>query len=140
MILKTEGLTKRFGGLTAVNNVSLKVNEGEIFAIIGPNGAGKTTFLNCITGTLKADGRICYLFRRTPICKDRTPEKMCRMGMSRTFQISRPFPSLSVLENVQIGAVFGAIRHSSKESRGSGRKRLWNLSISRFLRRPLPDG
>jgi branched-chain amino acid transport system ATP-binding protein len=131
MILETEGLTKRFGGLTAVNNVSLKVNEGEIFAIIGPNGAGKTTFLNCITGTLKpTEGRVMFLGHKD--LEGSKPEQMCRMGMSRTFQISRPFPALSVLENVQIGAVFGANRRGSKSPRQRAEEAL------EFVKFPLP--
>jgi len=131
MILETEGLTKRFGGLTAVNNVSLQVNDGEIFAIIGPNGAGKTTFLNCITGTLKpTEGRVMFLGNKD--LEGSKPEQMCRMGMSRTFQISRPFPALSVLENVQIGAVFGALRHHAKSPRQRAEEAL------EFVKFPLP--
>jgi branched-chain amino acid transport system ATP-binding protein len=131
MILETEGLTKRFGGLTAVNNVSLQVNDGEIFAIIGPNGAGKTTFLNCITGTLKpTEGRVMFLGNKD--LEGSKPEQMCRMGMSRTFQISRPFPALSVLENVQIGAVFGALRRHAKSPRQRAEEAL------EFVKFPLP--
>lgn len=131
MILETKGLTKRFGGLTAVNNVSLEVNEGEILAIIGPNGAGKTTFLNCITGTLKpTEGSVTFLGHTQ--LEGAKPEKMCRLGMSRTFQISRPFPALSVLENVQIGAVFGALRHTSKSPRQRAEEAL------EFVKFPLP--
>ncbi len=131
MILETEGLTKRFGGLTAVNNVSLQVNDGEIFAIIGPNGAGKTTFLNCITGTLKpTEGRVMFLGNKD--LEGSKPEQMCRMGMSRTFQISRPFPALSVLENVQIGAVFGALRRHEKSPKQRAEEAL------EFVKFPLP--
>lgn len=131
MILETEGLTKRFGGLTAVNNVSLQVKEGEIFAIIGPNGAGKTTFLNCITGTLKpSEGKVTFLGRTQ--LEGSNPEQMCKLGMSRTFQISRPFPALSVLENVQIGAAFGAHRYGTMPPRQRAEEAL------EFVKFPLP--
>ncbi len=106
MILETEGLTKNFGGLIAVNHVSLHVEEGEIFGLIGPNGAGKTTFLNCIAGAYKPNGgTVRFLGEDTT---GSSADVMCKRGMSRTFQISRPFPKLTVLENVMVGAVFGA--------------------------------
>jgi branched-chain amino acid transport system ATP-binding protein len=105
VILKTDGLTKVFGGLTAVDNVSLTVNDGEIFGIIGPNGAGKTTFLNAIAGTYKPDGgRVQFLGKDTT---GRSAHELCRMGMARTFQISQPFPKMTALENVLVSATFG---------------------------------
>jgi branched-chain amino acid transport system ATP-binding protein len=104
-ILQTENLTKIFGGLTAVDNISLSVAEGEIFGIIGPNGAGKTTFLNAIAGTYRPDGgRVHFLGKDTT---GSSPDAMCRMGMGRTFQISRPFPKMTALENVLVSATFG---------------------------------
>lgn len=104
-ILETDGLTKIFGGLTAVDNVTLQVDEGEIFGIIGPNGAGKTTFLNAIAGTYKPDGgRVRFLGQETT---GHSPDVMCRLGMARTFQISQPFPRMTALENVLVSATFG---------------------------------
>jgi branched-chain amino acid transport system ATP-binding protein len=104
-ILETDGLTKIFGGLTAVDNVTLQVNEGEIFGIIGPNGAGKTTFLNAIAGTYKPDGgRVRFMGQETT---GHSPDVMCRLGMARTFQISQPFPKMTALENVLVSATFG---------------------------------
>jgi branched-chain amino acid transport system ATP-binding protein len=130
MILETKGLTKRFGGLTAVNEVDLRVEDNMIFGLIGPNGAGKTTFLNCITGALKpSEGEITFLGEKG--LEGSNPEVMCKKGMSRTFQISRPFPRLSVLENVQIGAVFGA-----GDKRKSARKRA--EEALEFVHFPLP--
>lgn len=106
-ILETHNLVKRFGGLVAVDHVSLAVEEGEIFGIIGPNGAGKTTFINSIAGTYSPDGgKVEFLGRATT---GEPSNVMCRMGMSRTFQISQPFPKLTVLENVLVGATFGAV-------------------------------
>lgn len=104
-VLETAGLTKIFGGLTAVDNVTLSVQEGEIFGIIGPNGAGKTTFLNSIAGTYRPDGgRVRFLGKDTT---GHSPDAMCRMGMARTFQISQPFPKMTALENVLVSATFG---------------------------------
>jgi len=89
----------------AVNNVSLTVNEGEIYGIIGPNGAGKTTFLNCISGYYRPEkGKVIFQG------KDLTghpPFEMCHLGMSRTFQIVRSFPKMTAFENVKVGATFG---------------------------------
>jgi branched-chain amino acid transport system ATP-binding protein len=98
-------LTKQFGGLVAVNKVSMSVKEGEIMGLIGPNGAGKTTLLNAIAGLNNAtSGAVHFLGKETTHC---SPEEMCHRGLSRTFQIPRPFPKLSVLENVMVAAVFG---------------------------------
>ena len=104
-LLRVENLTKRFGGLVAVKDVSLTISDGELFAVIGPNGAGKTTLFNLINGVLLPDeGRILYdgrdithlpVYRRAPL------------GIGRTFQIPRPFGVASVRENIAIGALFG---------------------------------
>jgi branched-chain amino acid transport system ATP-binding protein len=104
-VIQTENLTKRFGGLVAVNKVSMTVNEGEIMGLIGPNGAGKTTLLNAIAGLNNAtSGTVHFLGKETTTC---SPEEMCHRGLSRTFQIPRPFPKLTVLDNVMVAAVFG---------------------------------
>jgi len=114
MILDTHEVTKRFGGLTAVNKVTMKVEDGQIYGLIGPNGAGKTTFLNSIAGFFSpSSGSIKFLGKDTT---GFSADKMCRMGMARTFQIPRPFPKLTVLENVKVGAVFGAPAGSSKSA------------------------
>ncbi len=104
-VLQTDQITKNFGGLTAVNQVSLAVAEGEIFGIIGPNGAGKTTFLNCVSGAYPpSSGKVHFLGREAT---GQSADVMCRLGMSRTFQISQPFPKLTALENVLVAATFG---------------------------------
>lgn len=104
-ILQAEQVTKNFGGLTAVNQVSVRVDEGEIFGIIGPNGAGKTTFLNCVAGTYPPSaGKVHFLERDATGLR---ADAICRLGMSRTFQISQPFPKLTALENVLVAATFG---------------------------------
>jgi branched-chain amino acid transport system ATP-binding protein len=104
-VIHTEDLTKQFGGLVAVNKVSMSVKEGEIMGLIGPNGAGKTTLLNAIAGLNSVtSGSVHFLGEETTTC---SPEEMCHKGLSRTFQIPRPFPKLSVLDNVMVAAVFG---------------------------------
>jgi branched-chain amino acid transport system ATP-binding protein len=111
IILETENVTKQFGGLVAVNNVSMSVEAGKIIGLIGPNGAGKTTFLNAMAGlNPPTSGLVRFLGVETT---GRPPEEMCRRGLSRTFQIPRPFPKMTVLENVMIAAIFG-----KKRSRG----------------------
>jgi branched-chain amino acid transport system ATP-binding protein len=107
-ILETKQLTKMFGGLVAVDGVSITVDEGEIVGLIGPNGAGKTTFLNCIAGADKpTTGRVFFRGQDTT---GQSADQMCHAGMARTFQIPRPFPKLSALENVMVSATFGAPR------------------------------
>jgi len=104
-ILKVENVTKRFGGLVALSNVSFEVYEGEILGLIGPNGAGKTTLFNVITGVYKPEeGRV--IFKGTDITGWR-PHKIARMGIARTHQIVKPFGDLTVLENTMVGALFG---------------------------------
>ncbi len=103
--LEANKVLKVFGGLTAVNNVTLSVQEGEIFGIIGPNGAGKTTFLNSISGTYPPDGGQVRFFGQNTT--GLSSDVMCRNGMARTFQISKPFPKMTALENVLVSATFG---------------------------------
>lgn len=104
-LLDVQGVSRRFGGLVAVDRLSFRVEAGEILAIIGPNGAGKTTLFNLLSGMLAADGgRIRFDGRDIT---DWPPERRCRAGIGRTFQIMQPFEDLSVLENVATGALFG---------------------------------
>jgi len=111
-ILDTHEVTKRFGGLTAVNKISMKVEDGQIYGLIGPNGAGKTTYLNSISGYFPpSSGEVNFRGKDTT---GFSAEEMCRLGMARTFQIPRPFPKLTVLDNVKVGAVFGAPDGNSK--------------------------
>jgi len=105
-VLQVNGVTKRFGSLVAVRDVSLTVNQGELHAIIGPNGAGKTTFFNLISGffepsagSIQFDGRDVTKL---------APHKRVALGMARTFQITEIFPELTVFENVRIGTEVAA--------------------------------
>ncbi|NLE57746.1 MAG: ATP-binding cassette domain-containing protein, partial [Planctomycetes bacterium] len=99
-LLETQEIVKTFGGLTAVNHVSIRIEPGEIVGLIGPNGAGKTTFLNSIAGTFRPNGGRA-IFAGEDVT-GAPAEVMCRKGMSRTFQIPLPFPKLTVLENVMV--------------------------------------
>ncbi len=106
-LLKLEDVTKRFGGLIAVNAVSLQVEAGEFVGIVGPNGSGKTTLFNVINGVFyPEEGRV--LFEDKDITR-LPPYKRAPLGLARTFQIPRPFASASVLENVAVGAMFGTM-------------------------------
>ena len=105
-LLRVNGLTKRFGALTAVNGVSFEVAAGEVVGLIGPNGAGKTTLINLVTGALRPTAGT-VAFAGTDITA-RRPYQIGRLGIARTFQVVRPFPSLSVIENVAVGAMYGA--------------------------------
>ncbi len=102
-MLTLERVTKRFGGLTAVRDVSLEVREGDLLGIIGPNGAGKTTLFNVISGYYRPDGGRVLLAGRD--VGGEPPHVICRLGLTRTFQIVKPFGNLSVLDNVMIGAL-----------------------------------
>jgi branched-chain amino acid transport system ATP-binding protein len=105
-MLKVSGLTKRFGGFTALSEVSFEVYEGEILGLIGPNGSGKTTAFNCISGAL-APTAGSIRFKDHEIA-GLTPDAICHRGLARTFQIPRPFRKLSILENVAVAAHYGA--------------------------------
>jgi len=110
VILETQGVCKRFGGLQAVKNVSLKVEQGSIFGLIGPNGAGKTTFLNSIAGVYRPEeGKV---FFKGQDITGYSADKVCHAGMARTFQIVHSFPQMTVLENAMIGAIFGGRKDS----------------------------
>jgi branched-chain amino acid transport system ATP-binding protein len=105
-ILEAVGVSRRFGGLVAVNNVDFAVEQGEIFGLIGPNGAGKTTLMNLISGLMPlSSGRLTFLGRHLD---GRPPHEITRLGIARTFQVMRPFQGLTARENVAIGARFGS--------------------------------
>jgi branched-chain amino acid transport system ATP-binding protein len=101
-LLEAKNITKRFGGLVAVGNLSLSVDKGEILGMIGPNGAGKTTAFNLISGVYKLDEGAVF-FKGENITGLR-PDQICQKGLTRTFQVVKPFPEISVLDNVLVGA------------------------------------
>jgi branched-chain amino acid transport system ATP-binding protein len=116
VLLAVENATMRFGGFVALDNVSFEVRQGEILGLIGPNGSGKSTMFNVISGALKpASGKV--LFEDRDIT-GMAPDKICHLGISRTFQIPRPFRKISILDNVKVSAYFGqngAISRSKAE-------------------------
>jgi branched-chain amino acid transport system ATP-binding protein len=116
-ILEGQGVTKTFGGLVAVSNVDFHVDRGEILGLIGPNGAGKTTLFNLISAALPlSSGEIRFKGQRISGLK---PHRICRMGISRTFQETKVFSNIPVLQNVLVGAFFGAPTHVSGSAAAS---------------------
>jgi branched-chain amino acid transport system ATP-binding protein len=111
-MLTVSGLTKRFGGFTALNAVSFEVRKGEILGLIGPNGSGKTTCFNCISGALQPTAGFIR-FEEHEVA-GLTPDAICHRGIARTFQIPRPFRKLTILENVAVAAHFGAEKRSTE--------------------------
>lgn len=100
-ILSATGVTKRFGGLVAVDHVDIEIKEKSIHAIIGPNGAGKSTFFNCITGFYPIDeGKV--IFQGSPL-QDIPPDRITRRGISRTYQNIRLFSNMTAMENILVG-------------------------------------
>ena len=113
-VLSVKGVTKRFGGLVAVSNMSFDVAQHEMVGVIGPNGSGKTTVLNMISGAFRPNaGRISLKGR---VISDMPSQRIAREGVGRTFQLVRLLPGLSVLENVLAGAVFGHRRRWGREA------------------------
>ncbi len=104
-MLEVQGLTKRFGGFTAVKEVSFGLGEGEILGLIGPNGSGKSTIFNLISGALRPnEGSIRFQGREVG---GLSPAAICHHGIARTFQIPRPFRKLSIRDNVMVAAYYG---------------------------------
>ena len=126
-VLEVKDLSQDFGGLRALNELSLTVNSGEIVALIGPNGAGKTTFFNCVTGIYTPTEGQMYLHSATgdkQLLNGKKPHIITAMGMARTFQNIRLFSEMTVLENVMIGrhcrtkaGIFGAIVRDGRTRR-----------------------
>lgn len=122
-ILSASNITKHFGGLTAISDLSFELKENEILALIGPNGAGKTTVFNCLSGFLPPDEGNVYLDKTS--LEGLQPFQICQLGMARTFQIVKPFLTISVLDNVMVGAL-------SKET-STARAKKMALDIIEFV-------
>lgn len=114
-MLQVDGVEKRFGGLVAVDDISINVKDSDIMGIIGPNGAGKTTLLNCISGFYKPEKGVIK-FDDKPIT-GKTPYNLCHLGLSRTFQTVRCFPKETALENVRIAIVYGSKKRKDSEKK-----------------------
>jgi branched-chain amino acid transport system ATP-binding protein len=124
-MLEIHEIVKNFGGLKALNKVSLRVSEGDFIGLIGPNGSGKTTLFNVISGYLKnASGRISF---KGQDISNSSSDKICRLGIARTFQIPRPFKSMTVVENVMVSALFGSDHPMTLSSQETKREALERL-------------
>src|SRR5512142_3383694 len=129
-LLEGRELTKYFGGLAAVSEVSFHLYAGEILGRIGPNGAGKTTLFNIIAGVYKpSQGTVIFRGRDiTPL----KPNDVCKLGIARTFQITKPFLEMTVLENALVGAFFGhQQRHVMKEAEGRATAALQRVGLEK---------
>jgi len=121
-VLSVDGLVKRFGGFTAVSNVSFKVDQGEILGLIGPNGSGKSTIFNMLSGTLvPTAGSILFEGRQIA---GLSPHWIINHGIGRTFQIPRPFRRLSIFDNVALAGYYGQGRHSKAKAFDAAEKAL----------------
>jgi branched-chain amino acid transport system ATP-binding protein len=118
-VLSVSEVTKRFGGLIAVSNLSFDTQAGDIVGLMGPNGAGKTTILNVISGEYKPDSGTVRFQGHNIV--GIPPNKICRMGIARTYQIPQPLTNLTVKQNIMVAAVFGARLEKSAAEREIGR-------------------
>jgi branched-chain amino acid transport system ATP-binding protein len=133
VLLEVKELSKHFGGVVALDGVNIKVDKGELVGIIGPNGAGKTTLYNCVTGFYPpTSGKVFF------DGKDVTglpSHKLCRMGMARTFQIPRPFMSMTLLENVMVGALGAGM--SLREAKEKAKEIVSFLKLEEQANKPI---
>jgi branched-chain amino acid transport system ATP-binding protein len=134
-LLSVRGLGKRFGGVTALSDVSFEVAAGETVGVMGANGAGKTTLFSLIAGNARpSSGAIAYEGRTIT---GLTPDRICRLGIGRTFQIVKPFPALTVLENLRTAAMFGrAALHTPAAADAHSMQVLDELGLADFAQRP----
>jgi branched-chain amino acid transport system ATP-binding protein len=127
MILQVQEVTKRFGGLQALTDVTFDLPEGQILGLIGPNGAGKTTLFNVINGVYAPErGRVTF---RGKDITGMPSYEVARLGLARTHQVVRPLNDLSVQENVMVGACYGREKHSLKEARRQADEALTQVSL-----------
>jgi len=129
--LETANLTRRFMGLVAVNNVSFKLEQGEILGIIGPNGAGKTTFINLVSGIIMpSEGTITFNGRDITYMP---AHERARLGIARTYQLIHPLENLNLIENVMIGSIF-AKGYSLKEARRKAERLCEEMGLTNLER------
>lgn len=131
-VLKLQNVTKKFGGLVAVDNVSLDLAEGEILGLIGPNGAGKTTLFNLISGNFRPDHGDIF-FEGSDIT-NLQPHQVAQRGLVRTFQIVKPFAELSVVDNVMVGAFLNTNQVRAAEQRA--RQVIEQVGLTTFADQP----
>lgn len=132
-LLTVNKLTRRFGGLTAVDNVNFQMQPNEILGLMGANGAGKTTLFSMLAGNVApSSGEIRFEGKPVPA----RPEKANRLGIARTFQIVRPFPNLTVLENCMVGALYGRQRMGLKPGRAACLEILNETGLAPYANHP----
>ncbi|MBG7619101.1 ABC transporter ATP-binding protein [Herbaspirillum sp. AP02] len=131
-LLRVENVYKKFGGLTANQDISFNVQVGEIVGLIGPNGAGKTTMFNCIAGYSPPTTGDIWL--EDVKISGMNPEQCARIGIGRTFQVARTFTSMTALENVMVGAFLN--EHSVSKVRDTARQLLEFVNLGRFADKP----
>ena len=141
-LLELQNVSKSFGGIRAVDDVSFTLSEGEIVGLIGPNGAGKSTLVNLITGVHRpTSGRV--IFKGEDVTRQK-PYMAARRGLARTFQIVQPFPEMTVLENVSAGVMFGGRPLAFAEARDMAAEHLAFVGLQHVANEPasaltLPD-
>ena len=133
-LIELQGVERRFGGLKAVDGVSLAIAPGEIIGLIGPNGAGKTTLINAITGVHPVTGGNIR-FEGQDITRMK-PHRIARLGIARTFQIVQPFPAMSVLENVAAGALFAGRAPSLPAAKEAAQEQLAFTGLGALADKP----
>jgi branched-chain amino acid transport system ATP-binding protein len=127
-VLKGESLSRRFGGLKAVDSVDFELNDGEILGLIGPNGAGKTTLFSVVAGSIEpSSGRILLEEKEITAWP---AHRVVHAGICRTHQIVRPFARLTVLENVQVGARYGNAKHKGRDTQDEAMELLDLVGLS----------
>ena len=137
-MFEVKDISKRFGGIIAVDNVSFDIKNNEIMGLVGPNGAGKTTLINLVTGIDKPDsGRV--IFNSEDVTNLR-PHEICRKGISRTFQSVQVFEEMTALENVALGSLFGCSNKSIEEAREEAKEILSFVDFPEgYLNREVKD-
>ncbi len=130
IVLETRDLTKNFGGLAALDGVSISLRQGEILGLIGPNGAGKTTFINVVSGIyMPSRGKVIFQGRDVTFLP---AHAKCKLGIARTFQLIYPLTDLNALQNIMVGAIFGrglGLREARQEA----------MAVADFLRLAAPE-
>src|SRR6202795_2482932 len=126
-LLEVQGLVKRFGGFTALNGVSLSVKAGERFGLIGPNGSGKTTLINCVSGVLPVNGGAIRFDGHDITALP--PHQRTRLGILRTFQIPKPFTSMTVLENLDIPLEYAGARRAGAEGSADAKEIVRSIGL-----------
>jgi len=133
-VLEVQSLSRAFGGVQAVDDVTFALSPGEIVGLIGPNGAGKTTLVNLITGVVRPSSGVVS-FHGRDVTRQR-PWQAARSGLARTFQVVQPFPEMTVLENVAAGALFAGQASSRADAEAAARSHLEFVGLAYEAHRP----